>query len=134
MACPQTNQGARTSMEEDIEDRSEERHRAYEREAIKVLRQAHDHFRDTLDATMFQDALRFALDADNAISRCSRRDCRMAKACQTRVRDGEPLDCGAGIPEETLVLAAKLAIFGHMAWFKRWWHGIMNRGQKSDRS
>jgi hypothetical protein len=112
-------------MECEMSNRDYEEHAAYHREANKVLDQIHDHFRDTLDPTMFQDALRFALDSEKAASRCARRGCRTGRACQIRVKDGERLDCGAGVSDETLVLAAKLALFAHTAWFDRWWAGVM---------
>ena len=90
-------------------------------QAIKVINQAGDFFHDDIDPRLWQDALRFALDAEKASERCSRRGCRAAGGCQLRFKAGTPLDCGAGLSDETLKLAVQLALFGHLACFERWW-------------
>lgn len=100
---------------------------AWNVEAIKVMKQIHDHFRDEIDPLLWQDALRFALDTKQSAERCQRRACRAVGACQLRFKDGERLDCGAGLSNEILELAVHLALFGHLAWFERWWADMMGR-------
>ena len=118
-------------MDSEVSVQTRDQHEAYIREATKVLNEIYVHFRDTLDPTMFQDALRLALDIRKSADQCPHRSCRMANACQTRVKDGEPLNCGAGIPEDTLILAAQLAVFAHTAWFERWWARMTGDRKKS---
>lgn len=108
-------------MDHETTDQSEQAWAAWNVEANKVVNQAYDHFRDTIDPLLWQNALRFALDAEKAAERCPRRGCRAARACQVQFKAGARLDCAAGLSDETLQLAVRLTLFAHLAWFERWW-------------
>jgi hypothetical protein len=107
-------------MDEENVDENEQAWAEWNEEAIKVLDQGYAFFRNEIDPRLWQDGLRFALDAEQAPVRCSRRGCRVSGACQMRVKPGTRLDCGAGLGDETLQLAARLTLFAHLAWFDRW--------------
>ncbi|WP_312798064.1 hypothetical protein [Tianweitania sp.] len=111
---------------------------AWNAEAIKLINQAGDFFHEEIDPRLWQDALRFALDEQGASERCPRRGCRAARSCQLRFKAGTPLDCGAGLSDETLKLAIQLTLFSHLAWFERWWADLtgptrQEKGQASSR-
>lgn len=67
---------------------------------------------DRLPDRIWVDALRFAQDMQQSSSRCGRRGCRQSSSCQMKFREGESLNCGAGLSEETIGLASALALFG----------------------
>ena len=119
-------------MKKQSRDENEQAWAAWNAEAIKVLNQAYDTFLENVDPLLWQDALRFALDARKAAERCPRRGCRTARACQLRLKPGTPLDCGAGLSDETLVEAARLALFGHLALFNRWRAGMVRIAEEDE--
>ncbi len=71
-----------------------------------------DDFSSELLRFAWQPALRFALDWERAAERCPRRRCKLAGGCRMAVRDGETLDCGGGLSDETLSRAGGHALFG----------------------
>lgn len=74
---------------------------------------AWDRLFDHLARYAWLPALRFALDCDGAVQRCSRRACQLAGRCRVSVRDGKPIACGGGdLSDETLVRACGHVIFG----------------------
>jgi hypothetical protein len=121
-------------MKKQSSDENEQAWAAWNAEAIKVLNQAYDVFLENVDPLLWQNALRFALDARQAAERCPRRGCPAARACQLRLKPGTPLDCGAGLNDETLVEAARLALFGHLALFNRWRADMVGSAEEDDAS
>lgn len=69
---------------------------------------------DDLLVWAWQPALRMALDAHGAPTRCRRRACRMAGECRMTVKEGAPLDCGGGLTDETIMTACVAVQFGSM--------------------
>lgn len=70
-----------------------------------------EQLRAALQGTLWQPALRFAMDLDGARDRCRRRVCRKAGACRVRAVAGQPFDCGGGSSPENVVVATGLARF-----------------------
>lgn len=70
-----------------------------------------DQLRAALQGTLWQPAVRFAMDIDGAPERCRRRVCRKAGECRLRAVAGQPVDCGGNSSPENLAVAAGLARF-----------------------
>jgi hypothetical protein len=70
-------------------------------------------FYDDVATFAWLPALRFALGADGAPGRCSRRGCRLSGKCHL-AGDGGELACGAGLPDETMVAAVNHVLFAIM--------------------
>ena len=70
-----------------------------------------DKLTDIVATALWENALRFACDLDQASARCKRRECAKAGGCAQKWTEGEPLDCGGGISPEVVKTAAGLALF-----------------------
>lgn len=71
-----------------------------------------EEFYGDLASHAWQPALRWALSADHAAERCGRRTCKVAGECRVTVCEGEPIDCGGGLSDETLASACNHVLFG----------------------
>ena len=71
-----------------------------------------EEFYSDLASHAWQPALRWALSADRAAERCGRRTCKLAGECRVTLREGEPIDCGGGLSDETLASASGHVLFG----------------------
>ena len=68
-------------------------------------------FRNWVSGMVWQPALHFASTANGAPARCQRRACQQTGRCHISTDGPEPLSCGGGLADETLVEAARMATF-----------------------
>lgn len=82
------------------------------RKKTKTPAEVREALEEALMKQAWQPALRMALDAERAATRCNRRACRVAGACRMVYVEGSPLACGGGISEAALVMASACVLFG----------------------